>query len=150
MSFAKGYSLEIAVFRDLERADISFESHDLGNRQERFSEHDLALGNRRGDIKASTYFLEIARSFPLRMDFYLVRLYRTKARAWRWAVLLSPAFWDEINGEPVHAPLEDALIHFPLPVYFEVKNTPLIAVDYAVWKEKVRACQTQGGNNNEG
>ncbi len=149
MSFAKGYSLEIAVFRDLKRAGISFEFHDLNNPQERFSKHDLTLGSYRGDIKASTYFLETARSFPLRMDFYIVRLYRAQARAWRWAVLLSPDFWREINGEPVHAPLEDALIHFPQPVYFEVKKTPFIAVDYAVWKEKVRAFQAQGRNKND-
>jgi hypothetical protein len=50
-------------------------------------------------------------------------------------------FWRDINGEPVHAPLEDALIHFPQPVYFEVKKTPLIAVDYALWKEKILAFQ---------
>ena len=55
-------------------------------------------------------------SFPLKMDFYIVRLYRASARAWRWAVLLSPDFWGEINGEPIHAPLEDALIHFPRAV----------------------------------
>jgi len=141
VSFAKGYSLEIAVFLDLRRAGISFESHDLNNPHERFSSYDLTLGIWRGDIKASTYFLETARSFPLRMDFYIVRLYRASARAWCWAVLLSPAFWRKINGEPIPSPLEDALIHFPQPVYFEVKNTPLIAVDYAVWKEKVRAFQ---------
>jgi len=150
MSFAKGYSLEIAVFSDLQRAGICFESHDLNNPQERFSKHDLMLGSRRGDIKSSTYFLETARSFPLRMDFYIVRLYRASARAWRWAVLLSPAFWSAINGEPVHAPLEDVLIHFPQPVYFEVKKTPLIAVDYTVWKEKIRTFQSRGGNENEG
>ncbi|MBM3242918.1 hypothetical protein FJZ31_42205 [Candidatus Poribacteria bacterium] len=150
MSFAKGYSLEIAVFLDLRRAGISFESHDLLNPQERFSSYDLTICNRLGDIKASTYFLETARSFPLRMAFYIVRLYRTRVQAWRWAVLLSPDFWREINGEPVHAPLEDALLHFPQPVYFEVKKTPLIAVDYAVWKEKVRAFQARGGNKNEG
>jgi hypothetical protein len=151
MSFAKGYSLEIAVFLDLRRAGISFESHDLLNPHERFSSYDLTLSIWRGDIKASTYFLETARSFPLRMDFYIVRLYRAKVRAWRWAVLLSPDFWREINGEPVHAPLEEALIHFPQPVYFEVKKTPLIAVDYALWKEKVRAFQARrGGNENEG
>lgn len=150
MSFAKGYSLEIAVFNDLRKSGISFESHDLSNPKERFSKHDLKVGSYCGDIKASTYFLEVARSFPLRMDFYIVRLYRTEARAWRWAVLLSPAFWREINGEPVHAPLEDALIYFPKPVYFEVKKTPLIAVEYAVWKQKVRAFQARGGNKNEG
>ena len=151
MSFAKGYSLEIAVFLDLRRAGISFESHNLNNPHERFSSYDLTLGIWRGDIKSSTYFLETARSFPLRMDFYIVRLYRSSARAWRWAVLLSPAFWRNINGEPIRAALEDALIYFPQPVYFEVKNTPLIAVDYAVWKEKVRAFQARrGGNENEG
>ncbi|MFQ6044478.1 MAG: hypothetical protein ACE5PV_26805 [Candidatus Poribacteria bacterium] len=151
MSFVKGYSLEIAVFRDLRRAGISFESHDLLNPQERFSSYDLTLCNRRGDIKTSTYFLETARSFPLRMAFYIVRLYRTQVRAWRWAVLLSPDFWREINGEPVHAPLEDVLNHFPQAVYFEVKQTPLIAVDYALWKEKVHAFQARrGGNENEG
>jgi len=150
MSFAKGYSLEITVFQDLSREGISFESHDLNNPQERFSKYDLTLGRRRGDIKSSTYFLETARSFPLRMDFYIVRLYRSQAQAWRWAVLLSPAFWREINGEPIHAPLENALIHFPQPVSFEVKQTSLIAVDYDVWKEKIRSFQSRGGNANEG
>jgi hypothetical protein len=64
MSFAKGYSLEIAVFLDLRRAGISFESHDLLNLHERFSTYDLTVCNRHGDVKASTYFLETARSPP--------------------------------------------------------------------------------------
>jgi hypothetical protein len=71
-SFGKGYIREVAVFRDLERSGIQFTAHDLRQRQERFSPYDLIVSGFRGDVKNSTYFLHVARSFPLTNDFYLV------------------------------------------------------------------------------
>jgi len=74
-SFGKGYIREVAVFRDLERSGIQVAAHDLRQRQERFSPHDLTVLGFRGDAKTSTYFLHAARSYPLAGDFYLVRIY---------------------------------------------------------------------------
>lgn len=57
--------LEVAVYRDLEQAGIAFQAHDLRRREERFTSYDVIVFGQEGDIKASTYFLNVARSFPL-------------------------------------------------------------------------------------
>ncbi len=63
-SFARGYAFEVEILRDLDAAGIRFRAHDLQVRAERFSPWDIALLGLRGDIKSTTYFLYVARSFP--------------------------------------------------------------------------------------
>lgn len=74
-SFTKGYIREVTVFRDLTQAGIAFEAHDVRDPVQRRSSHDLTVHGRSGDVKTSTYFLHTARTFPLRCDFYIVRLW---------------------------------------------------------------------------
>jgi len=68
-SFARGCAFELEITRDLEAAGIQFSTHDLRVREERFSPSDLTLLGMTGDIKNTTYFLYVARSFPLACDF---------------------------------------------------------------------------------
>ncbi len=147
-SFAKGYVLEVAVYRDLEQAGIEFQAHDLLNRAERFSPHDVVVSGQTGDLKASTYFLRVARSFPLRSDFYVARVFDAHTRRWRRVVLLKRAAWDEIDGETVFGTLERALTTPPTPVEITVSGEALVVIDYEVWKQKIRARQTEGGQQN--
>jgi hypothetical protein len=63
-SFARGYAFEVEIFRDLETAGIDFAAHDLQIREQRFSPCDLIVRGMTEDIKNTTYFLYVARSFP--------------------------------------------------------------------------------------
>lgn len=143
-SFAKGYITEIAVFRDLARAGISFEAHDLSQPGERYSPDDLHVSGLRGDIKSSSYFLHSARHFPLRHDFYITTLFDPRARQRRRVVMMQTVAWDRIDGETQPAELEQAVALLPQPVAVAVKGQGLVVVDYNLWKEKIRAFQQRG------
>ncbi len=99
-SFGKGYIREVAVFRDLERSGVIFEAHDIRDPVARRSAHDLIVLGRRGDVKTSTYFIHTARAFPLRCDFYIVRLWDEALNQWLDLTLLKPEAWRELDGEP--------------------------------------------------
>ena len=144
-AFAKGYVLEASIYRDLEEAGIAFYAHDLLDRADRFTPYDVVVSGQEGDIKSSTYFLRVARSFPLRSAFYVVRAYDTRMRQWRRVVMLKRAAWDEIDGETVFGTLERALAAPPMPVETTVSGERLVVVDYELWKQKIRARQAEGG-----
>jgi len=144
-SFAKGYVLEVAVYRDLEQAGIAFQAHDLRHRAERFTPYDVVVSGQEGDIKASTYFLHVLQSFPLRCAFYIVRAFDPPTRQWHRVVLLKRAAWDKIDGETTGGTLEQALTTPPTPVEINVSGEALVVIDYDVWKQKIRARQAAGG-----
>jgi len=58
--------------------------------------------------------------------------------------------WDEIDGDTVIVPMEEAAWHLPRVVQAEVQDITLFITDYNFWKEKVRAKQTfpSGGEGN--
>jgi len=99
-SFSKGYLREVVVFRDLEQSGIAFDPHDVRDSAQRRSAHDLTVLGQRGDVKTSTYFLHTARAFPLRCDFYMVRLWDEGTTQWLDLVLLKPEAWRALDGEP--------------------------------------------------
>jgi len=142
-SFARGYAFEIEVTRDLEASGIRFEAHDIRVRSQRLSPCDLTLLGMRGDIKTSTYFLYVARSFPLSSDFYIARLFDTAARKYTWVVISQAAAWDRIDGKPRAAALADAARLLPEVVTVKFMGYDLVVSDYAIWKQKV--LQKQGG-----
>ena len=140
-AFAKGYITEITVFRDLTQSGIVFEAHDLRQPEARFSADDLTIAGMRGDIKASTYFLHVARGFPLRHDFYIAALFDPATRQRQRVVILQPAAWKRIDGDTQTADLEQAINLLPQPVAVVLRGQRLVVVDYQVWKEKIRALQ---------
>ncbi len=144
-SFGKGYLYEVTIFRDLRATGIRFVGHDLRHREERLSPSDLVVLGHHGDIKTSTYFLHVTRTFPLRHDFYITRLFEVGKRKWHDAVILKPSFWMEINGEPQLGSIEETLRFFPQAVLVEVHNVQLIVVSYEYWKQKVKIRQQQEG-----
>ena len=144
-SFGKGYLYEVTIFADLRDEGIKFTAHDLFDPEERRSAYDLIVLQRRGDIKTSTYFLHVARSFPLRHDFYITRLFSVTRRVWQNAVILRPEFWDEINGETRRITLDNVLSVFPAVAAVSMRGNRYVVVDYAIWKQKVKARQRKGG-----
>ena len=134
-------SLPLTIFADLREAGIEFAAHDLLKREERRSPYDLMVLGRKGDVKFSTYFLHLARSFPLRHDFYITRLYAVSRRMWQDVVLLRPEVWAELDGETQATALEYTLNIFPTAAEVQLRGAPYIAVDYALWKDRVKARQ---------
>lgn len=140
-SFCKGYIQEVGVFRDLEASDISFEAHDLMDKRQRFEPFDLTVSGWRGDIKTSTYFLHVRRSFPLRNDFYIVVLYDEATRQRLNIVMMKPALWEKINGETTSCELRQASRHFPKPVQITARGENLVVVPYSIWKQLILRMQ---------
>ncbi|MBI4331618.1 MAG: hypothetical protein HY673_10095, partial [Chloroflexi bacterium] len=98
-SFARGYAFELEILRDLEVAGVHFTAHDLRVREQRFSPCDLTVLSMTGDIKNTTYFLYVVRSFPLTCDFYITRLYNVATRCYVRIIVLTDEAWCCINGD---------------------------------------------------
>jgi len=174
-AFGKGYLFELMVFADLTAEGIPFHAHDLRRREERYSPEDLVITSLRsvqsllrsigverseipqsgalqwhGDVKTSTYFLYVVRSFPLRHDFYITRLFVTETNVWRWAVLLTPIMWKALDGDTQPATLEEAGRLLPAVLEVQTRGGTLMVVDYALWKTKVKAQQHRKEENPNG
>ena len=149
-NFARGYIFEVSIFRDLEQSNIVFAAHDLSKPGERYSDCDLILLGLKGDIKRSLYFLDDLASTPLAHDFYLTRLFHPKTRRPLLVAVMTQHAWDEINGDTVIAPMEEAARYLPRVVQANVQEITLFIADYGFFKEKVRAKQEflLGGESN--
>jgi len=146
-SFGKGYIREIAVFRDLEQSGILFDAHDLRQREERFSPQDLFVLGFRGDVKTSTYFLHVARSFPLANDFYLVRIYDVPRQTWLDIAMIKPAMWQVIDGDTVLCEVDQITQLLPTPLRVMTRNEALIVIALEDWKQRVLRVQANKGEN---
>jgi hypothetical protein len=144
-SFARGCAFELEITRDLEAAGVPFAAHDLRVREQRFSPSDLTVLGMTGDIKNTTYFLHVARSFPLTCDFYITQLYDSARRSYRRIVIVTEQAWHRINGETVTGDLTRAAQLLPDIVGVTFLGYHLVVVDYEIWKQKVRDRQYVGG-----
>jgi hypothetical protein len=90
---------------------------------------------------ARTIAQELADAGLYRRD--ITRLYDAHQRRYRIAVIMTEAAWRDVNGDTVSAPLEGATDLFPQPVRVKYVEGPLIAVDYHVWKQRVKTRQRE-------
>jgi len=126
---------------DLEASRVDFTMHDLLRGSERYSQADLIVLDLLGDIKTSTYFLQLQPSGPLSNDFYITRLY-DKGRIRTLVVFQKPHAWQRIGGEEtVPGDLDNILDLLPQPVQLEQPELTLIVVEYEDWKTMVRRVQ---------
>lgn len=139
---AKGYAFEVEIFRDLRRSGVSFTAHDLRLRSERFTPYDLIVSGFLGDVKTSTYFLSLTGGV-LRNDFYITRLWLSKVRSRTLVVFLKTLVWNEIDGETLLVALRELESCLPQPARIAHRDGELVVSDYGVWKEKMRAYQSQ-------
>ena len=135
-SFATGYAFEVEILRDLTQAGITYQAHDLRNRQSRLSAYDLRVLGLYGDIKTSLYFLHTQRARGLPHDFYITRIYEGE-RQRTLVVMLQLDAWAQIDGDTVAALLREVTQLFPTPVQVEIEGKKLVITEYAVWKTKV-------------
>lgn len=140
-SFAKGYIFEVTVYRDLKRTGVVFFAHDITDPEQRRLSFDLLVGDWRGDVKTSTYFLATARTRGLQHDFYITRLYDRGQRRRVWVVIMQPEVWAAIDGETKEAELSQSYPRFPSASHFYHRNHRLVVAAYEVWKEKILGFQ---------
>ena len=140
-NFARGYLFEVSLCRDLEQSNIVFAAHDLSQPGERYSDCDLMVLGLKGDIKRSLYFLDDLARTPLAHDFYLTRLFHPQTRRPLLVAVMTERTWDEINGDTVIIPMEEAASYLPQVVQVDVQGLTLFIADYHLWKEKVRSQQ---------
>jgi hypothetical protein len=126
-------------------AGVPLVAHDLRLREQRFSACDLTVLGMMGDIKNSTYFLYVARSFPLTCDFYITRLYDAATRRYTRVVILQEDAWQRINGEIVSGDLAWAARLLPQVVGIQFLGYDLIVVDYEIWKQRILQHRQEGG-----
>ena len=137
-SFATGYTFEVNVLKDLVASRLVESTRDPRQRMQRYSPADIVLGGLRGDIKSSTSFFFFARSYPLRHDFYITRLYDTSARQYRCVVIMPIASWRRINGEIDATTFPHLLESLPGPAQFTFREETLVVIAYDDWKRKMR------------
>ena len=140
-AFTVGYTFEVIVLRDLAVSGVTYQAHDLSDRQARRSPFDLVILGFFGDIKTSTYFLHAVRSRGLPADFYITRMYVKPNRARMLVVFLKRPAWDAIDGETQVTTL--AALSNILPTVAEIRHgrQSLIVVEYEEWKARVLARQ---------
>ena len=109
----------------MKHSGIKFVAHDLTRRDERYSPYDLIVLGFRGDIKTSTYFLHVARSYPLTNDFYLVRIYDVVRRMWLDIAMLKPAVWMVLDGDTIPCELDDVSSLLPMSLRLMTRDEVL-------------------------
>jgi len=137
-AFARGYALEVEIFRDLRNNGVQFQAHNLLDRQQRYSPSDLTVSGMAGDIKTSIYFVQAAA--PLGHDFYIMRLL-VRGRKYMLVVLLKPAAWDTIDGDTVPGDPDTVVDRLPAPVRIRHHGHELVVVDYDEWKRRILRLQ---------
>jgi hypothetical protein len=131
--------------RDLEAGEIVFEMHDIRSRVERYSQADLIVLDLLGDIKTSTYFLQVQPAGSLANDFYITRLY-AKDRIRTLVVFQKPNAWQRIGGKEASlGDLNNIFDLLPQPVQLKQLDLTLIVIEYENWKEMVRSRQADEG-----
>jgi len=141
-AFAYGYMFEIEVRRDLEQSGVGFSAHNLVNRAERLSRHDLEVLGFRGDIKRSLAFLQTVRGRRLPLSFYIVRL-TLAGRQRTLVVMMRQPMWDTIDGDTVLTSLERLTEVLPAAARIRVGGVEAIVADYELWKRLVRRRQAR-------
>jgi hypothetical protein len=146
-SFAKGYAFQVEILRDLERSGLRFQAADLHWPEGRFAPYDLEILGYRGDIKTSTYFLQVVRSSTVPHDFYITALLGWPRRR-LLVVFLQPAVWNELNGDTQLTNLQGLAMVLPQPARIEHRGRTLVVVDYELWKERVKQHQSEKESEN--
>ena len=145
---AKGYAFEMQIFRDLERSGVHFTAHNIRLRSERFTPYDLIVSGFRGDVKTSTYFLNLV-SQVLKSEFYITRLWLSKTRSRLLVLFLRTSMWDEIDGDTLLVARHELASRLPQPVRIAHQGGELVVLDYEMWKEKMRTFQSRQEVQNE-
>lgn len=144
-SFAQGYALEIEIQRDLSAQGIRFEAHDLRKREERLTPYDIAVLGYAGDIKTSVYFLQAARTRRVPHDFVITRVQGRQGLR-TLVVFMKSDMWQAIDGDTLLVQLEEIVDTLPQAARIEHQGLQLIVIDYAEWKNRVRARQMSEGD----
>ena len=145
-AFTLGYALEIEIQRDLTQAGIKFETHNLRDRRQRLSRHDIVVSGFEGDIKNSTYFLQATRTQTLWHDFYITKV-SGKQRSRILVVFVQADMWQLIDGDTLFVLLEKLADVMPQAAKIRHEGLNLTVINYNLWKEKMRRYQQKEHKN---
>ncbi|MBC8263024.1 MAG: hypothetical protein H8E47_02745 [Anaerolineales bacterium] len=138
-AFARGYIFELSIFRKLESNGVIFSPHDPRQLSERYAGHDLTIGDWKGDVKLSFYFLPEMKAPPL--DFYVTRLYDRLQHVYQIVVLMQMTVWEQIDGDTLPGHLAAALYLLPHPVRSTLGDQVWVLSLFADWKHRSRRLQ---------
>jgi len=142
-SFCRGYMFELTVFRDLEASGIQFIPHDPRLEEERYAPNDFYLGEFRGDVKSSIYFLEDMVALQPTVDLYISRLYDSRRRRYHRVVFMKERVWKRINGNTIPGSVSQAPDLFPRVICFTIRGQRWVLAEYDVWKARVLQFQAR-------
>jgi hypothetical protein len=148
-SFCKGYMFELIVFRDLEASGIQFIPHDLRLEEERYTPNDFYLGEFRGDVKSSIYFLEDLVALQPTVDLYISRLYDSRRRRYQRVVFMKERVWKHINGDTIPGAVPQAPGLFPQVISFTFRGQDWVLAEYGVWKDKMLQFQARASGGEQ-
>lgn len=138
-AFARGHIFELFIFRDLEASGVDFSPHDPRLLSERYARHDLVIGEWRGDVKLSFYFLGETEAPPL--DFYITRVYDRLQHIYQIVVLTKMSVWRQIDGDTLPGQLATALSHLPHPIRLHLGHLIWVLSTFKNWKRQIRIWQ---------
>ena len=138
-AFARGYIFELFVFRELEASGIDFEPHDPRLLSERYAKYDLVIGNWKGDVKLSFYFLSESKAPPL--DFYITRVYDQRQRAYQLVVFMEMSGWEQIDGHTLPADLASALSVLSHSIHLYLGQELWVLSLFEDWKQRITQWQ---------
>ncbi|MGA9348919.1 MAG: hypothetical protein WBW48_08955 [Anaerolineae bacterium] len=142
-SFCRGYMFELTVFRDLEASGIQFIPHNPRLEEERYAPNDFYLGEFRGDVKSSIYFLEDLVAIQPTVDLYISRLYDSRRRRYQQVVFMKEQVWRCINGDTIPGTVPQAPDLFPRVISFTIRGQKWVLAEYDMWKARVLQFQAQ-------
>lgn len=134
-AFARGYIFELFVFRQLQASGINFEPHDPRLLSERYAKYDLVIGNWKGDVKLSFYFLSEGTAPPL--DFYITRVYDRRQRAYQLVVFMEMSGWKQIDGYTLPADLASALSVLTHSIHLYLGRELWVLSLFEEWKQRI-------------
>ena len=148
-SFCKGYMFELIVFRDLEASGIQFIPHDPRLEEERYAPNDFYLGEFRGDVKSSIYFLEDLVTLQPTVDLYISRLYDSQRRRYQRVVFMKEQVWKHINGDTIPGAVPQAPVLFPQVISFTFRGQDWVLAEYGMWKAKMLQFQARASGGEQ-
>jgi hypothetical protein len=95
----------------------------------------------RGDIKRSLFFLQTVRGRHLPHAFYIVRL-RREDRSRTLVVMMRQPMWETIDGETLLTTLRELADILPAAARVHIAGVEVVVADYTLWKDLVRARQS--------
>jgi len=117
--------------------------------EERYAPNDFYLGEFRGDVKSSIYFLEYLVTLQPTVDLYISRLYDSQRRRYQRVVFMKEQVWKHINGDTIPGAVPQAPVLFPQVISFTFRGQDWVLAEYGMWKAKMLQFQARASGGEQ-